>query len=50
MGVIDWLNANDGAIIGMATEDLHRITTGSRKPIILTESLSEHHLGQRTNS
>ena len=31
-------------------EDLHRITTGSRKPIILTESLSEHRLGQRTNS
>jgi hypothetical protein len=31
-------------------KDLHRIATGSRKPIILTESLSEHHLGQRTNS
>ena len=31
-------------------EDLHRITVGSRKPIILTEPLSEHRLGQRTNS
>ena len=27
-------------------KDLHRITTGSRKPIILTEPLSEHRLGQ----
>ncbi len=31
-------------------EDLHRITTGSRKPIILTEPLSEHRLGQSTAS
>lgn len=30
-------------------EDLHRITTGSRKPIILTEPLSEHRLGQHVN-
>ena len=31
-------------------EDLHRITIGSRKPIILTEPLSEHYLGQQVNS
>ena len=31
-------------------KDLHRITTGSRKPIVLTESLSEHRLGQRAYS
>lgn len=31
-------------------EDLHRITTGSRKPIILTESLSEHRRQEFTNS
>lgn len=31
-------------------EDLHRITTGSRKPIFLTEPLSEHRLGQRAAS
>ena len=30
-------------------EDLHRIATGSRKPIILTEPLSEHRLGQHVN-
>ena len=42
MEVINWLNANDGAVVGIAT--------GSRKPIILTEPLSEHHLGQRANS
>ena len=31
-------------------EDLHRMTVGSRKPIILTEPLSEHRLGQHTNA
>ena len=31
-------------------EDLHRITTGSRKPIILTEPLSEHRRQEFTNS
>ena len=31
-------------------EDLHRITIGSRKPIILTEPLSEHRLGQQVSS
>ena len=31
-------------------KDLNRIITGSRKPIILTEPLSEHRLGQRANS
>ncbi len=31
-------------------EDLHRIATGSRKPVILTEALSEHRVGQRANS
>lgn len=30
-------------------DDLHRITIGSRKPIILTEPLSGHRLGQRAN-
>jgi len=31
-------------------EDLHRIVTGSRKPIILTEPLSEHRRQEFTNS
>ena len=31
-------------------KDLHHITTGFRKPIILTESLSEHRLGQSVDS
>lgn len=31
-------------------EDLHLIATGSHKPIILTEPLSEHRLGQRSDS
>ena len=31
-------------------KDLHRIAIGSRKPIVLTEPLSEHRLGQRSNS
>ncbi len=31
-------------------EDLHHITTGSRKPIILTEPLSEHRRQEFTNS
>ena len=31
-------------------EDLHRITTGSRRPIILTEPLSEHRRQEFTNS
>ncbi len=31
-------------------EDLHRIVTGSRKPIILTETLSEHRRQEFTNS
>ncbi len=31
-------------------EDFHRVVIGSQKPIILTEPLSEHHLGQRANS
>ena len=31
-------------------EDLHRVATGSRKPIFLTEPLSEHRLGQRAAS
>ena len=31
-------------------KDLHHITTGFRKPIILTEPLSEHHLGKFSSS
>ena len=31
-------------------KDLRHITTGFRKPIILTESLTEHRLGQSTRS
>ena len=30
-------------------EDLHSIVTGFRKPVILTEPLSEHRLGQHVN-
>lgn len=31
-------------------KDLHHIATGSRKPIVLTESLSEHRLGRSIDS
>lgn len=31
-------------------EDLQRVATGSRKPIVLTEPLSEHRLSQRADS
>ena len=31
-------------------EDLHRIATGSRKPIVLTQPLSEHRIGKRADS
>lgn len=31
-------------------EDLHRIATGSRKPIVLTQPLSEHRIGKRVDS
>jgi len=31
-------------------DDLHHITSGSRKPIILTEPLSEHRVRQRANA
>ncbi len=103
MEIINWLNANDGAIIGIATlvlvsiticytykdtanrkyersfsldfaegvgfsqvgrpplydivkvtkeiqKDLQRIATGSYKPMVLTEPLSEHRRGQFASS
>jgi hypothetical protein len=40
MEIINWLNV----------KDLRHITTGFRKPIILTESLTEHRFGQSTHA